>query len=445
MDADEADEAEIENNREPSLQGLLFKYIKKIAVVVLIVAVVIYINYQISLASHDNHAFTSHFIYNIFAIVLPVIAILCFILLSTIDTDFGMYIIAGTIFAIALFGVGFFLLQTTLSQYIFNKYLLYTVIAFAIIIGFSIVATLLSGTLRKQIGWTGFFANLVFYIPCLIRDGIKGAIKEYNTLSTTLFILFAIEIVLLLMYFFLIPLFNTNVLPSNISLLGDPLRLNTAVPLSVAPIYTGTGPWNNFSISMWVYVNPAPNTKIGYTQQTPIFSYAPKSSDNYFTMNYLNDAKNGMLFNLDISNTNVINTLTGTTVNPIPFTMPLQKWNNVIFNVITQPVPTTTGNTTLGPSVPRYETSPNGNVVATTTTIDIFLNGELLKSCPLKSTPKFSATDMIQIGSGSIDANVNGLYGAICNIVYYKQPLSRLSLIYNYNTLVINNPPVQSI
>jgi hypothetical protein len=213
--------------------------------------------------------------------------------------------------------------------------------------------------------------------------------------------------------------------------------LNTAVPLSVAPIYTGKGPWNNFAISMWVYVNPAPNTKVGYTKQTPIFSFSPGPSDNYFTVHYNNDDKNQTLFDLDISNTNMNKNIFGSK-NPIPFTMPLQKWNNIVFNVNTQPV--STPSSTPGPTV--YGSISRPIDVPTTTTIDVFLNGELIQSCPLNSTPKFSPTDSLKIGSGTIDANIDGLYGAICNITYYREPLSRLSLIYNYNKLVINNPPV---
>jgi hypothetical protein len=175
---------------------------------------------------------------------------------------------------------------------------------------------------------------------------------------------------------------------------------------------------------MWVYVNPAPNTKSSYTKNTPIFSYAPSDTDNFFTVNYENNKDNKTLFNIDISNT-VTDSIFGSN-NKKPLKMELQRWNNIVFNVITQDVPKSTNPTTTTPI----------------TTIDIFLNGDLIQSSPLNSTPLFSPKDIIKIGSGKEDANVNGLYGAICNIVYYREPLTRLSLIYNYNKLVINNPPV---
>jgi hypothetical protein len=425
------DSDDIEEIREPKFQDVLQKYVTKIGGAAIIIGILYYLYYQINLASNDKNAFTSNFVYNIFAIVVPIIGILCLILMTMFDTDVGIYIIIGTIFAISLCGMFFYFLQTTLSTYIFNKYLLYVVIAFSILISLSIIATLLSGTLRRQIGWTGFFANLIFYIPCLIRDAIKGAVNEYNSFSTTILVLFIIEIILLLMYFLLIPLFNTNVVPTNISLLDDPIMINTSMPLSVAPIYTGKGPWNNFSLSMWVYVNPAPNTKPGYTTETPIFTYTTGSSDYFFKLNYLNDSKKNAQFNLDISNSTVSNVMTGQSMNPTPLSMPLQKWNNIVFNMSTKDIPTGTD-------------APTGVIVIpkTTTTLDVFINGVLTHTFPLNSTPLFSASDRITVGSGSIDANIDGLYGAICNIVYYQQPLSRLSLIYNYNTLVVKNPPV---
>lgn len=432
------DENEIDKIKLPNFRDMFFKYINKIVVVLVIIGILIYIYFQVGLASLNRRSFTSSFSYNIFAIVIPVIGVLSFILLSTIDKGFGIFLIAGTMIAITAFGMLFYFLKSNLSQYIFNKYLLYTVIAFGIIIALSIVSTLLSETLRRQVGWTGFLSNLLFYIPCIIRDSIKGAVNEYNSFSTTLVILFGIEILILLMYFFLIPTINDNAVPTNVSILGDPVMLSAAVPLSVAPIYTGSGPWNNFAISMWIYVNPAPNTKLGYTEKTPIFSYRPSTNDNYFTVHYSNDSKQQTLFQLDISNTNMSNIFGPN--NPISFNMPLQKWNNIVFNVVTEPVPN--GTETPQPTVASYGTTKIVDTRPTVTTIDIFLNGELIHSCPLNKTPEFSPTDAINIGSGTMDKNVDSLYGAICNITYYREPLSRLSLIYNYNKLVINNPPV---
>ena len=78
---------------------------------------------------------------------------------------------------------------------------------------------------------------------------------------------------------------------------------------------------------------------------------------------------------------------------------------------------------------------------------------------PLK-VPIFSPADKIIISKGELEhssiithedgvksathnnSNKEGLYGAICNVVYYGQPLTQMALIYNYNLLIIRNPPL---
>lgn len=435
MDPNETED--IDTIRQPTFRNLFSKYANKMIVAVIVSAIILYVFFQVNLASGDEKAFTSGFINNIFVIVVPVISILCLILLTMTKDNYGIIVIAGTLFAMSLFGMSFYFLQTKLSKYIFNKYLLYIVIALIIIFGLSIVSTLLAVTLRRQPGWTGFFSNLLFYIPCLVRDGIQGALHEYKSSSTTLIVLFFIEILLLLMYFYLVPTFNKNVFPENITLLDDPVLLNTSTPLSVAPIYKGNGPHNNFAISMWVYVNPGPNTKYGYTQKTPIFTYANGQNDYFIKFNYFNDLEESTQFNFDISNATVKDIESEETpMESIPVSMPLQKWNNIVFNVTTSPIVTDISDNT------SAEQNPTTSPPIMETTVDVFINGYLVQSALLEFTPTFSNADRITVGNGSIDANVDGLYGAICNVVYYRKPLSKLSLTYNYNTLVIKNPPV---
>ena len=81
-------------------------------------------------------------------------------------------------------------------------------------------------------------------------------------------------------------------------------------------------------------------------------------------------------------------------------------------------------------------------------TVDIFINGVLERSYTFKGNeiPIFDKKDIITIGGGKIGNNFqsDGLYGSMCNIVYYKKPLSQLAIIYNYNLLSIKNPPISN-
>jgi hypothetical protein len=91
----------------------------------------------------------------------------------------------------------------------------------------------------------------------------------------------------------------------------------------------------------------------------------------------------------------------------------------------------------------------------------MFVNGILERSHTYdESIPVFSIEDTIAIGNGKMDystidtgedgveganshnSNRDGLYGSICNIVYYNKPLTKMAIVYNFNLLTIQNPPV---
>jgi len=232
------------------------------------------------------------------------------------------------------------------------------------------------------------------------------------------------ELILLLMYFFLIPYFNRKIVPEKIVLLEDPQMLNTTIPIDISKIDKSN---NNFAISMWVYVNPGSSNKIGYLEETDIFLYEPteKSAEPYIRLTYKNSPEIESLFNIYIGNTNLTNIITSERMYPIKLTMPMQKWNNIVFNYVTTATP-----------------EPSTETLTYSSSVDIFINGILQYSCPINTTPTFSETDTMYIGSGHSNKNHDGLYGAICNIIYYKKPITKLALTYNYNTLIIKNPPL---
>ena len=76
------------------------------------------------------------------------------------------------------------------------------------------------------------------------------------------------------------------------------------------------------------------------------------------------------------------------------------------------------------------------------TTVDMFINGVLKRAFTYdginKPIPIVKNNSQISIG----ELEKDGLYGAICNIVYYNSPVTKMALVYNYNTLSIQNPPV---
>jgi hypothetical protein len=86
--------------------------------------------------------------------------------------------------------------------------------------------------------------------------------------------------------------------------------------------------------------------------------------------------------------------------------MPRQKWNHVVIS---------------------YNNSST----------DIFINGTWERTIYFNGkTPEYSITDLVSVGDNE------GLLGAICNIEYYKKPLTQFQISTKYNLLMKKNPPV---
>jgi hypothetical protein len=83
--------------------------------------------------------------------------------------------------------------------------------------------------------------------------------------------------------------------------------------------------------------------------------------------------------------------------------MLLQKWNNFIINY-------------------------NGGI------LDIFLNGELVKS--VVGVVPYYKLENLTIGED------NGIKGGICNVVYFRKQLSASNIYYLYNMVKNRSPPI---
>ena len=265
-----------------------------------------------------------------------------------------------------------------------------------IVVGISFANNMFGRYLNNSTDWLGFVLNLIVYVPCLLEDLVKYFKQQYELTSSVTFILLAIEAVLVAIYFALPMLFASKLVDDSVQIINDPVFLDIPVSKTFKRQDDGDKKTKrtNYSISAWVYLNQqAPST-----EKAHIFSYGESYPKVEYIKSKAASGKDQYRF-----------TVSGET--PYDISLSNQKWNNIVLNF-----------------------NDNG-------TVDIFVNGNLERT--FASTKRLSSkngfANEIKIGS------TNGLYGAICNVKYYRTPLTQIQIAQNYNLMYNKNPPVNKI
>ena len=152
-----------------------------------------------------------------------------------------------------------------------------------------------------------------------------------------------------------------------------------------------------YGLSAWFYINPQPpNTSKAYSVYTNILSYGKKVNLEY------NGKLNSLRVMAAVASSDDSNTKNTSAevykTNDIMY----QKWNNIVIN---------------------YDAGD----------LDVFLNGVLVGSIS-RSVPYMSFDDII-VGAK------NGILGGVCNIIYYKEPMSERNIKTTYKSLRIKKFP----
>jgi len=302
-----------------------------------------------------------------------------------------------TIFALVITYVS---TKLTYRDLLMAGYVAIFLFAMMVIVGLAIVFLMFSMYLKQSKGWLGFFVHLIFYIPCLFIDLVQYIKGEIKSTANLIYILFIIEILLVLSYIY-IPKFVSKMLKQNgISILSDSRFLNKEyiitsnelMKLPKANPQDNTLYRQNFAVSMWVYIDPQSNSYNAYSKETNIFNMDDKKPQLVYINNMSNqDEKDklGIYFGEDkyvIKNKG-------------------QRWTNVVINY-------------------------------TSTTVDIFIDGNLERTFNLTTPPQYITTGTVVLGAN------DGLDGAICNIMYFNKALLKTEIVNMYNLLMFSNPPL---
>jgi hypothetical protein len=371
-------------------------------ILIVISIIIIYI------ASKDYTTLTSKtYTYGFLIIVPLIIGILLVspLISGTKNINILLYI---AIFSIIIIIIFYFYLKTSTLTIFLTSYIINIILLLILIIGLAIFYKMFDDYLKSFSGWTEFFINFIFYIPCLTSDIIEFIINQYKITPNIIIVLFIIEILFIIMYIYVPPILtkiiqkDANVLLYNPIFLNNEKMLNTNSNLftmsyvnnNILKLHSSNDDnifRTNYSISFWSYIN---NENISLHAEKEIFNYGggkpritytniPNSINNKYTVYYSNIGNSS--YNMELEN---------------------QKWN---YFVITY----------------------NNNIV------DIFINGVLKQSIEITNNiPTYSLSDTITVGEN------NGLYGAICNVNYYLTPLTKSQIANSYNLLQFSNPPI---
>lgn len=390
-----------------------------------------------------------------------------------------------------MFGLGAFVLLcfigVSMYQYvkgpivIFIGYVFYAIFFLALMVGLAIIYNVFMNYFLKQEGVIGLITNMIFFIPCLINDFIELAKSEFKIATNTVFILFCVEILLVLGWLYLPSLVKYLAMKPGIRYLNTPVFLTSSTHVTdanfipnkpgyittigtLSPVSNPTSNivvsnanivelgsetrttssgveikqfYRNYAVSMWISINPATNTP---GKEYVIFNYGnypytttlkPDLRNSKPAITYYVDktTSESMFFiyftkpfSVDANPRTVFTVATDLSYNCLRFTgVPLQRWNQFIINYNNN----------------RADVFINGVL---TQTFDYVVNAQRYTEANGIQTgpnpPTYGIGDTITVGQK------NGVNGAICNLNYFNQPLTTVEIVNSFNLNQFQNPPL---
>ena len=157
---------------------------------------------------------------------------------------------------------------SSVNSIVFGSYIINIILLAILLVGLAIAYKVLKNSAKKMRGWPGFIVNFLFFIPCLISDLIDYIFSEFKNAPNTVFVLFTIEIILILAYLYVPKILKYITTKNGLILQEQPLYLNKSkiisnssiflLPSSLTSVTTdmSSNVFNsNFGLSMWIYVN----------------------------------------------------------------------------------------------------------------------------------------------------------------------------------------------
>jgi hypothetical protein len=338
----------------------------------------------------------------------------------------GIFILLGfSISGAVLYGIIYGLVNLTDSHSVISS-IMYLVITLSLLA--FIYKTLSSSKIFSEIfriPIISLLINLIFYIPCIFVQLIDRAVKFYviekDRTNMTEVILLLITILCIVLYYLIPYIGNLVILQGGKQLINEPIYIDRekviASYMELNDISSNQPsneikPDYSYGLSCWIYLDS--NTSSYFDKYSSILNYGGKPNILYKastnTLLITEQMDDNSETSESFTKTIKANSLTtgqeldqsGNLILYKRENMELQKWNNIILNY------------------------SNG-------TLDVFFNGELVKST--MNVIPYMKLDSLVVGTN------NGAHGGICNLLYFKNTLSSSQISYIYNTVKDKTPP----
>jgi len=320
---------------------------------------------------------------------------------------FGI-IISGLIIGWLAYNIQHYAGQSSLPSLLLNVAIIVLVLG---LIYKTINVKLPTGNSNKN-AFFSLIVNTLLYIPCIFSglfDSVGKTVSGEAKAASTGSIMMLVSTILLIGVYFIFPnVLNKINLQGGKQLVNRPVYTDTLYSLGTYQELNGSDTFDyQYAISFWVYIDAVPpNTNSSYNKYTSLLNFGNKPNVLYngqtntlmvtIQQKDLKETTNNKLIDFDEDGNRIIYKNKN---------MLLQKWNNIIINY-------------------------NGGV------LDIFLNGELVKS-DIEVVPYYTI-DNLTIGQD------NGLKGGICNVVYFKRPLTSTNIFFLYKMVKDSTPPISN-
>lgn len=393
---------------DPSNRGNVLKYLFIFLSIILIG--LFYFNH-----SSDRSALTSNFYFYLWPMALLLFMNIFVLYGSKRKTDnilYSAFTMGVGLLALALI---IYFYSTLNSQHVSSMmYIIFGLVFIGIITALAIVFYFFSNALKRSEGLSGLIVNIIFYLPCLLIDFINYIRKEVGDTTHTVYYLFVIELIIVLGYFYIPKLMNKLLFKKGIKLLPDSLFLDNEHILSGSDSVQKVSPKvfdvkdpeyrKNYSMSMWIYLNDQPENYAGYAKETNIFNYANGAPRITYEYENKEDDEENEKIHVYFTNNNEVSSNVNLKMST---KVKKQRWNHFVINY-------------------------NSHYA------DLFINGKLENSVNLSMhSPTYSPADTIKIGSS------DGLDGAIANITYYTNVMTKTQIANEYTLLRNKKPPVE--